>query len=277
MEWRFSLKMEINKFLKVGLFVISTSILFTACANKANVKNVKKVEQTKVKTINDVLNESFDYDANQKLYKNKSTKIEDTNTLLSKLGKLCSDKNGKLVNINYYINKNYVNSYSNNKASVCEINDETYFITHQASLNNNIYYSVSIDEKVKKVYQNFKNNQFELTPTITEDTQTVMKERQEILRREAAREQKTKLLFNKKDQKTMTFFDSWRYSGKEAPCSKKCTDLNKRSTGYSTLKEAVNNNWQFVSKAEEIEEAIDNTCTCSGSSVLVKKLPTESK
>ena len=280
MEWRFSLKMEINKFLKIGFFVIITSILFTACANKANVKNVKKVDQVNVKSISDILNDSnksFEYDTNQKLYKNKSTKIETTNNLLTELGKLCSDNKGKFVSMNYYINKNYVNSYPNNKASVCEVNNEAYFITHQANTNDNIYYSVSIDEKAKKIYQNFKNHQFEITPAIKEDTQTVIKERQEIIKREASREQKTKLLFNKKDQKAMTFFDSWRYSGKEAPCSKKCTDLNKRSTGYSTLKEAVNNNWQLVSKTEEIEEAIDDSCTCSGYSVLVKKLPTESK
>ena len=73
-----------------------------------------------------------------------------------------------------------------------------------------------------------ENHQFEITPAVKEDTQTVIKERQEIIRREASREQKTKLLFNKKDQKSMTFFDSWRYSGKEVLCSKKCTDLNKR-------------------------------------------------
>jgi len=72
MEWRFSLKMQINKFLKIGLFVIATSILFTACANKSIGKN--SVEKTKVKTINDVLNESFTYDAKQRLYKNKSLK-----------------------------------------------------------------------------------------------------------------------------------------------------------------------------------------------------------
>jgi hypothetical protein len=108
------------------------------------------------------------------------------------------------------------------------------------------------------------------------NTQESIKERQEIQRREAAREQKTKVLFNKKDQRTMTFFDSWRYSGKEAICAKRCTDINKRTTGYSTVKEAVNNNWQLVSKVEDIEEAIDNSCTCSGYSVLLRKLSTES-
>ncbi|RWS50472.1 hypothetical protein CKA56_02770 [Arcobacter venerupis] len=275
MEWRFSLKMQINKFLKIGLFVVATSLLFTACANKAVVKN--NVEKTKVKTINDVLNESFEYDAKQRLYKNKSLKAEDTKNLYSKLDKFCSDNKGKLVNTTYYINKIYVNSYSNNKASVCEINNEPYFITHQASQNANSFYSVSIDEKVKRAYSNSKRHpQFEAeTPTII-NSQELVKERQEIQKREAAREQKTKLLFNKKDQRTMTFFDSWRYSGKEAVCAKRCTDVNKRTTGYTTIKEATSNNWQLVSKVEDIEEAIDNTCTCSGYSVLLRKLSTES-
>jgi hypothetical protein len=275
MEWRFSLKMQINKFLKIGLFVVATSVLFTACANKAVVKN--NVEKTKVKTINDVLNESFEYDAKQRLYKNKSLKAEDTKNLYSKLDKFCSDNKGKLVNSTYYINKIYVNSYSNNKANVCEINNEPYFITHQASQNANSFYSVSIDEKVKRAYSNSKRHpQFEaVTPTII-NSQELVKERQEIQKREAAREQKTKLLFNKKDQRTMTFFDSWRYSGKEAVCAKRCTDVNKRTTGYTTIKEATSNNWQLVSKVEDIEEAIDNTCTCSGYSVLLRKSSAES-
>jgi len=196
---------------------------------------------------------------------------------LSKFDKFCSDKKGKLVNITYYINKTYVNSYSNNRATVCEINNEPYFIAHQARQNTNNFYSVSIDERIKKAYTNSKKHpKFEAeTPTII-NTQELVKERQEIQKREAAREQKTKLLFNKKDQRTMTFFDSWRYSGKEAICAKRCTDINKRTTGYTTIKEATANNWQLVSKVEDIEEAIDNTCTCSGYSVLLRKLPTES-
>ena len=55
--------MEIKNILKIGLFVISTSIFFTACANKSI---EKKVEKPKVKTIDDVLNESSEYDVNQK-------------------------------------------------------------------------------------------------------------------------------------------------------------------------------------------------------------------
>ena len=99
--------MEIKNILKIGLFVISTSIFFTACANKSI---EKKVEKPKVKTIDDVLNESFEYDVNQKLYKTKTpiTKEEEKNALVSKFTKFCSEKNGKLIYTNYYINKQYV-------------------------------------------------------------------------------------------------------------------------------------------------------------------------
>ena len=69
----------------------------------------------------------------------------------------------------------------------------------------------------------------------------------------------------------MTFFDSWRDSGDKALCSTKCNALNVKTNGYKTLQEAVSNNWQLVSKVGEIEEAIDDSCTCSGYSVLVKK------
>lgn len=261
--------MKMKEFLKIGLFVVATSLFFNACANKAPVKNNEK---QKIKTIDNVLAESFVYDSNQKLYRTKApiTKAEDGNALISKFAKFCSEKNGKLVYTSYYINKHYANSYSNNLANACEVDKEPYFLIHQASENSNLYYSVSMDEAAKRIYSNKKQPEFEKpTPESTEQT---IQERKEIQKREIAREQKTKLLLsNKSQQKTMTFFDSWRDSGNKALCSTKCNALNVKTNGYKTLQEAISNNWQLVSKVGEIEEAIDDSCTCSGYSVLVKK------
>ena len=260
--------MEIKNILKIGLFVITTSIFFTACANKSI---DKKIEKPKIKTIDNVLADSFVYDSNQKLYKTKTpiTKEEEKNALVSKFTKFCSEKNGKLIYTNYYINKQYVNSYSKNLANACEVDKEPYFIIHQANENSNFYYSVSIDDAAKRIYLNRKPPEFE-KPAI-ESTEQTVQERKEIQRREIAREQKTKILLSNKSQKTMTFFDSWRDSGNKALCSTKCNALNLKTNGYKTLKEAVSDNWQLVSKVGEIEEAIDDSCTCSGYSVLVKK------
>lgn len=260
--------MEIKNILKIGLFVITTSMFFTSCANKSI---DKKLEKPKIKTIDNVLADSFVYDSNQKLYKIKTpiTKEEEKNALVSQFSKFCSEKNGKLVYTNYYINKQYVNSYSKNLANACEVDKEPYFIIHQANENSNSYYSVSIDDAAKRIYLNRKPPEFE-KPAI-ESTEQTVQERKEIQRREIAREQKTKILLSNKSQKTMTFFDSWRDSGNKALCSTKCNALNLKTNGYKTLKEAVSDNWQLVSKVGEIEEAIDDSCTCSGYSVLVKK------
>lgn len=260
--------MKIKNILKIGLFVITTSIFFTACANKSI---DKKIEKPKIKTIDNVLADSFVYDSNQKLYKTKTPiiKEEEKNALVSQFSKFCSEKNGKLVYTNYYINKQYVNSYSKNLANACEVDKEPYFIIHQANENSNFYYSVSIDDAAKRIYLNRKPPEFE-KPAI-ESTEQTVQERKEIQRREIAREQKTKILLSNKSQKTMTFFDSWRDSGNKALCSTKCNALNLKTNGYKTLKEAVSDNWQLVSKVGEIEEAIDDSCTCSGYSVLVKK------
>jgi 16S rRNA C1402 (ribose-2'-O) methylase RsmI len=86
-----------------------------------------------------------------------------------------------------------------------------------------------------------------------------------------AREQKTRMILNKKDQKTMTFFDSWRYAGSEASCSKKCIDINIKNYGFKSLKDALSNNWQLVSKEGEEEMTLDDSCTCSGSSAVLSK------
>lgn len=284
MEWKYRSNMKISKLVKIVFFIIATSVFFTACANKSINKNTKVVDKLKTKTINEVLNHSFEYDANQRLYKHRSIKAEDTNNLLSAIGKICSDKKGKIVYINYYINKNYINSHTNNKAYICQINNEPYFISHHANQNPYSYSSISIDENTKKAYLNYKNKIqvesindstsgtiFNLLNASEENTENTIREKQEIQKREKAREQKTRLLFNKKDQRTMTFYNSWRYTEKEALCSKKCININKRTTGYSTLKEASNNNWQLISKMGETEEAIDLNCTCTGYSVLLKK------
>lgn len=262
--------MKIKKNFKIGLFVITTSIFFVACSDKPTVE--QKLEKPEVITINDVLNDSFEYDANQKLYKTKApiTKEEDKNALVSKFIKFCSEKNGKLIYSNYYINKHYVNSYSKNLANACEVDREPYFIIHQANENANLHYSVSIDEVAKRIYLNKRQPEYE-KPTPESTAQTIQ-ERKEIQKREIAREQKTKLLLsNKNQEKTMTFFDSWRDTENKALCSTKCNALNLKTNGYKTLKEALSNNWQLVSKVGEIEEAIDDSCTCSGYSVLVKK------
>ena len=260
--------MKMKEFLKIGLFVAATSLFFNACANKST---EKKIDKPKVKTIDNVLAESFVYDPNQKLYRTKApiTKQEDGNALVSQFAKFCSEKNGKLIYTNYYINKQYVNSYSKNLANACEVDKEPYFIIHQADDNSNFYYSVSVDEAAKRIYLNRKPPEFE-KPAV-ESTEQTVQERKEIQRREIAREQKTKLLLSNKSEKTMTFFDSWRDSGNKALCSTKCNALNLKTNGYKTLKEAVSDHWQLVSKVGEIEEAIDDSCTCTGYSVLVKK------
>lgn len=281
--------MKINKFLKIVLFIAATSVLFTACANKSPNKNVKKIEKTKSQNINNILNDPklFEYDARQKLYKNKSTQEQNRNNLILMFSGLCSDKKGKLVYIDHFINKTYVNSYAKNKAYICEVDNIPYFIGHIASQNSNSFLSISIDEKTKKDYLDKQNDmkaesdlenasskvdsKFEAIIPSSENVEVSLRERQEIQKREKAREQKTKLLFNKKDQTTMTFFDSWKQTGKDSLCPTKCKSINKRSTGFTTLKEATDSKWQILSKIGETSEMIDETCTCTGFSVVLKK------
>lgn len=263
--------MQMKRILKIGLFIVTTSIFFAACANKPIEKNVQK---SKTKTINNLLNDSFDYDENQKIYKISSaiTSEDDANNLLAKFENFCTQNKGQLIGGAYYINKDYTKTHTNNKAGVCDVDSEPFFIIHQARQGSNIYYSVITDEGTMKIhYGKNKKQSFEIEPPVKESTEQIMQERKEIQRREAAREQKTKLLLSQKNQKTMTFFDSWRYSGSEASCSNRCYDINLRNNGFKTLKEALNNNWQLVSKIEETEITIDNNCTCSGSSVVLKK------
>ena len=264
--------------IKILLFIIATSVLFNGCVNKTQ---NKKVEKTKSISLHDVLNDSklFEYDENQKLYKNKFTQDQNRNDLLLKLGNLCSEKKGKLVYTNYFINSEYVNTYINNKAYICEIQNAPYFIGHLANQDSNSYLSISINENTKKEYVNkqtaikkLSESKFEVTLPTQISAQEAIQEREEIKKREKAREQKAKLMFSKKNQSTMTFFDSWKQIGTDPLCSTKCKNINKKTTGFTTLQEATAQKWQLISKVNEISETIDTTCTCSGSSVILKKL-----
>lgn len=264
--------MKIKSILKLLSFFMIVLLSFDACSNKGI---VKKTEKLKTKTIDEILVESFEYNENQKIYKNKFDIVneDDANNLLAKFENFCSSKEGQLIGGAYFIDKDYVRSYTNNKAGVCEVNGEPIFMIHQSSRASSIFYSVVIDEDIMKTYYIRKKKQdFQIEqPVIKESLEEVMHERKEIQRREAAREQKTKLLLSQKNQKTMTFFDSYRFAGSEASCSKRCYDINIKNNGFKTLKDALSNNWQFVSKIEETEETLDNNCTCKGSSVLLKK------
>ena len=266
--------MKINKFLKIVLFIAAAAVLFTACANKSP-KNVKKVEKPKVENINNVLNDAkvFEYDSRQKLYRNKFTQEQNRNDLLLKFGKLCSDKKGKLVYIDHFINRSYVNAYANNKAYICEVDKAPYFIAHIASQNTNSYFSISVDEKVKKEYLDKQNDmEFESSLETTVDSTPTSVPNPKFQATPPSQES-----FDKKDQTTMTFFDTWKQTGVDTLCSTKCKSINKRSTGFTTLKEATDTKWQIVSKIGETSEMVDNTCTCTGSSVVLRKLSSENQ
>ena len=106
-------------------------------------KRKKPVSKPKVKTIDNVLAESFVYDPNQKLYRTKApiTKQEDGNALVSQFAKFCSEKNGKLVYTGYYINKHYANSYSNNLSSSKFLGFFSFFVpSKNKRLNRSILF-----------------------------------------------------------------------------------------------------------------------------------------
>lgn len=254
-----------KKTLEMSLFIFIISIFLSACADK----EIQKTSKTKTKDMTEILKDSFDFDENQKLYKSKTaiTTTEDSDNLIFKFEKFCRDKKGELVYTDFYINQNYMRSNYKNKTNICEVNNEPYFFIQQSVNRSDYIYSISIDEQTMVYYKNYKNSK-SLNPETIEKMQ---RERSEIQRREIAREQKTRAFLNKKDQRTMTFFDSWRYSGSEASCSKKCIDMNIKNYGFKSLKDALTNNWQLVSKEGEEEMTLDDSCTCSGSSTVLSK------
>ena len=252
--------------LKIGLLIFITSIFLTACVDKAIEKNSNK---SKTKNITETLNESFVFNENQKVYINKFeiTTNEDSDNLIFKFEKFCKEKKGELVYTDFYINQNYIKSNYKNKTNICEVNDEPYFFIQQSINRSDYTFSISMDEQTIAYYKDYKNNK----SLNSETSEKMQRERLEIQKREIAREQKTRMLLAKKDQKTMTFFESWRYSGSESLCAKKCLDMNVKNNGFKSLKEAASTNWQLISKVGEEEITLDDSCTCSGVSVVLTK------
>jgi hypothetical protein len=82
-------------------------------------------------------------------------------------------------------------------------------------------------------------------------------------------------LKNRKGQVFMTFYTkSQNISGTyhyDLYCIEQCEKRNLNNNAYLNIESAIDDNWQFVSKIENVSYKIEELCICSGSKFLLKK------
>jgi len=72
----------------------------------------------------------------------------------------------------------------------------------------------------------------------------------------------------------MSFYDKIQYKDSFFTnvqiCQNRCMQETKENNGYTSLQEALNDGWSFVSKMEEITLSHPN-CICEGSKIILKR------
>ena len=86
--------------------------------------------------------------------------------------------------------------------------------------------------------------------------------------------QERKMLRERKGTHSIIFYNSFSFNGEnkyENVCAKSCKNYNIENTGYISLQESLNDNWEFVSKIGNINTSINRHCICKGVNLLLKK------
>lgn len=134
------------------------------------------------------------------------------------------------------------------------------------------------EDKLKEIEAQKKRLEQEKITRIEEEQKrlkqekiTRIKKEQKRLKQEKEKQVKINILRSRRGQYSMTFYHTWSYRGEEKVCSNKCIELNIRNNGYSYIQEALNDNWNFISRISDTSKTINNDCICKGTNILLKK------
>jgi hypothetical protein len=205
---------------------------------------------------------------------------------ISKNGKIENDKTDMIRNYGF-ANKIYLEhkkmsnlgrKVNGIKSEVCIVDNSPLFfistISFQYGGDNNVLRDIVFDksEETKNQYLTIlKEEESRMTAFREKQKKREEKRQQEELQKEKAKIEKINYLKNRKGQYTMRFFNGldWKYD--ESKCLNSCIELNQLNTGYTSLQEALNNGWQFISKINDTSETINNSCICKGTNILLKR------
>ena len=176
---------------------------------------------------------------------------------------LCESKGG-----NYKEIRNF--KYQNGMICIRQ-NDEPMFFRFYSDYKGERGYFDYSKETISE-YINYKRKQeINKQKFFTEYEKRKKLEREQEALKEKQKIARVKQLRSQTGQKTMTFFDNWRFNGDELLCRTKCQEKNLMNNGYLSLQYALNDGWQFVTKINEISFNPNPDCQCIGAQVLLKK------
>lgn len=100
------------------------------------------------------------------------------------------------------------------------------------------------------------------------------KEREERIRKQ---KEKIKYLQNRRGAHSFTFYFNYNSYNKKNNiyCESSCRASNEQTTGYKTYEDALNDNWKFVNKINDVSRNESTyfapDCYCTGSRIILKK------
>lgn len=289
-----------NNHIQSCLLIISV-LIFSGCSKKAYEFKIPK--EVKVKKISDEKLKSMNSKQLYDFLKVRPFKHKDYNHEIAYVPKdayyvikrFCKLKNGEMVNpgaggkyFNYdrnYFHFGDVELLTSNiilsdrkvrggAINACYIknNDDFIQLINVSSYSTQFYggkdryadYAITRSKLAKKKVKNY----------IKEVDEDIKKEK---ARRQAADNKYKNMISNLQNRKgsyTFNFYDDYKYRGNETDkynCNSTCAKLNRESTGYLRLNEALNDNWKLISRTRVLNDSINYNCLCTGIQVILKK------
>jgi len=252
---------------------ISLLLIFTGCSTV-------QVDDSKLKT--DPLTMTFDdYMSYLGFVKNDNSFAKTVDNDIS-----LKEHNAILKKLDQYIEKNAGSSWNTDFYKELKDNKQYIVLGKCCSLKqeDKLLYAMSEEKSKDHRYCTFKIERLSDDQSKNK-IDTIFKKREEFaLLDEQKQQQKIKekeqqeayykSLRQRTGQQIMSFYDKIKYKDSfftnAQICQNSCMQEIRENNGYTSLQEALNDGWSFVSKMEEITLSHPN-CICEGSKVILKR------
>lgn len=254
--------------------VISILLVFTGCSTTPQVNHVNSNTDPLTMSFDDYMG-YLEFEKNGNSFTktvDNDISLKEYNTVLKNLDKYIEKNIGSSWNTNFYKelkdNKQYIVL---GKCCALKQKDKLLYAISEEKSEDYRYCTFKIelltdDESKNKIDKVFKKRE-ELALLDEQKQQQKIKEKEQ-------QEAYYKSLRQRAGQQIMSFYDKMKYKENfftnAQICKNRCMQKTRENNGYTSLQEALNDGWSFVSKMQEVTLSHPN-CICEGSKVILKR------
>jgi len=279
-------------------------VVLTGCGTPNLPKNDEPIKWKKI-TLDDLLNGLDLKKLNKNLY-GRSLHDNDVESVYD----FCTAKGGYLESLEYGFGyakemlgtrRHIRGAFEDPFTQACIIDDNYSFIFSEQKYKIydgrtkggyvGSYYYINIGPNIKNKYISYTERYVE---RLAKEDENRLKEykRTEVRRKIKAEEKKqeliekenkrlalinkTNFLRSRKGQYNLSFYSKYNFHpfgpfSDESICDEDCVSKNIENTGYSSIDNALQDGWNFVSKIEGITYKYSDICTCEGVNIIMKR------